>query len=460
MKFLNREDELGRLLALSRRRDGSFAVVVGRRRIGKTRLLIEWVERTGGAYFVADQSAPELQMRYLARAVSAKLDGFGEGVTFTDWRGLLGELARRADAARWRGPVVIDELPYLVLQSPELPSALQQFVDHDAKRARLAVGVAGSSQRMMQGLVMDSSAPLFGRADELMTLEPLPCRWLRVALTPRRATDALDLWTAWGGVPRYWELATHLLGSATARVDALVLDPLGPLHREADHVLLEEIPTAMEVRPLLDAIGSGAHRVSEIAGRLGRPATSLSRPLERLVSMGLVRREVPFGEPTAKRGLYRIADPFFRMWFRVVAPNRGPLATMSGAGRRDMLAKHWPGLVGQAWEELCREMVPRLGGRTPLGRLGPWGPASRWWRGAEPEWDVVAESLDGKKLLFAEVKARATARDLAALAHRPLPELATGRHVVRAMFAARSDVASARDLVVVTAEHIFGFARP
>ena len=120
------------------------------------------------------------------------------------------------------------------------------------------------------------------------------------------SADLVEHYAAWGGIPRYWELAAEESGAAVRRIERLVLDPLGPLHREPDRLLLEEVPSAVEARPLLDAIGGGAHRVSEIGGRVGRPATSMSRPLDRLVGMGLVRREVPFGESEKKsrRSLY------------------------------------------------------------------------------------------------------------------------------------------------------------
>lgn len=115
-------------------------------------------------------------------------------------------------------------------------------------------------------------------------------------------------------MPQYWELAHAARGKLEARIDALVLDPMGPLHHEPDRLLLEETPSAVELRPLLDAIGAGIHRASEIAARAGRPVTSLARPLDRLMELGLVRREVPAGEPPrqTKRSLYRLAEPFFR----------------------------------------------------------------------------------------------------------------------------------------------------
>jgi hypothetical protein len=100
---------------------------------------------------------------------------------------------------------------------------------------------------------------------------------------------------------------------------------------------------------------------------------------------------------------------------------------MTSASRRALLAKHWPGLLGQSWEELCRDAVPRLGN---------WSTASRWWRGNEPEWDVVAESIDRTKLLVGEVKIQASQRDVDNLLHRPAPAFAGHRTVVRALFAA------------------------
>ncbi len=405
MKFIDREAELARLMELSRRKAGGLAVVWGRRRIGKSRLLVEWVRKTDGVYTVADTSSSEIQRRYFASAVSVRLSGFAD-VDYRDWSTLLSRLASDAKSAGWRGPIVIDELPYLVLAAPELPAVLQRWVDHEMRAAGLVVALAGSSQRMMQGVALSAEAPLYGRAEVLMGIGPLGAQYLSQGLGRMSSVGLIENYTAWGGVPRYWELAADARGDARARLEYLALDPLGPLHREPDRILLEEVPSAAEARPVLDAIGSGAHRVSEIAGRIGKPATSLSRPLERLVEMGLVKREVPFGESErrSKRSLYRIADPFFRLWFRVVAPNRGLLATSTSATRHALLDRHFDRLAAAAWEDLCRSRVRELRRPAALAKLGPWGPAARWWKGNEPEWDIVAASVDGVHLLLGEVK--------------------------------------------------------
>jgi len=393
-----------RLEAVAGRR-GGFAVLYGRRRLGKSRLLLEWVRKRDGLYSVADQSSPEVQRRYFADLVAQRLPGFAD-VEYPDWRTLLTRLANDARIAGWRGPIIFDEFPYLAAAAPELPSVLQRWVDVDAKEAGLCVALAGSSQRMMQGLVLSRDAPLYGRSHELLEILPLDSCYLKDAFSGFGPRELVESYTAWGGVPRYWELAADTGGSARDEIDRLVLDPLGPLHTEPDRLLAEELPPAIELRPILDAIGMGAHRVSEIAGRIGQKATSLSRPLDRLVGLGLVRREVSFGESPKKsrRAVYKIDDPFVRLWFRVVAPNRGALAAASRAARLRLLDKAWSGLLGAGWEELCRNRVSKLNPATPLAKLGPWGPASRWWRGGAPEWDVVSESLEGGRVLLGEAR--------------------------------------------------------
>lgn len=404
MKFLDREEEMGRLHRLAH--TGGLAVIWGRRRIGKTRLLLEWCKQHGGLYTVADQSAAPIQRRYFAASLAARFPGFDQ-VHYPDWRSLIGRISAEAMHQRWRGPLIVDEFPYLVATSPELTSIFQVWVDHEAKEAQLAVALAGSSQRMMQGLVIEATEPLYGRATEAFSLQPLAAGYLQEALGVATAQDVILAYTAWGGVPRYWELMWEWGLLLDRAVDHLVLDPLGPLHEEPERLLLEELPPAVKLRPILDAIGLGAHKVSEIAARIGEPATSLSRPLQRLIELGLIQREIPFGasSASAKRSLYRIADPFCRMWFRVVAPNRGFLADAPTHAREKLWRGARPDLVSTAWEELCRQWVSLGAAKYPRFReMGDWEPARRFWHGEGPEWDVVSQTLDGRCVLLGEVK--------------------------------------------------------
>jgi len=418
MKFLDRRDEMRRLDS-ALRQPGSFAVIWGRRRVGKSRLLIEWSRRHGGLYTVADQSAAPVQRRYLAVAVAKRFPGFAD-VEYPDWHSFLARLAGEADRIGWQGPFVLDELPHLIAADPSFVSVLQNWLDRPERR--LCMVVSGSSLHMMHGAILDAGAPLYGRASEAFSVRPLRPGYLSEVFAVKDARELVSMYAIWGGMPRYWELAEPFGGDIETAVDRLVLDPAGPLHGEPDRLLLEETPPATALRPLLDVIGAGVHRVSEIAGRLGRVASSLPRPLASLIEMDLVRREIPFGSSpkSGKRSLYRIDDPFMRLWFRVVAPHRAALAEAPRETRLHYWRRHRPALEAAAWEELCRMAVPMLHlADTPLARLGPFEPAQRYWRGNDPELDVVAFSVDGERLLVGEAKWSAKASSGSESAPRP-----------------------------------------
>ena len=447
MEFIDRDSELRRLnRALTR--TGSFTVIWGRRRVGKSRLLIEWCRQCNGLYTVAENSAPEVQRRYLASAVAERFPGFAD-VEYPTWRALFTRLSAEADQIGWPGPFVVDELPYLIAADRGFPSEFQNWLDQPGRSLRVVV--SGSSQSMMHRAVLDASAPLFGRAVESFALRPLSAGFLAHAFKFSRFSDLVGIYALWGGMPRYWELAVPFGNDLDKAVDDLVLDPSGALHHEPERLLRQEIPPATFLRPILDVIGSGAHRLSEIAGRLGRSATSLSRPIAALVEMGLVRREVPFGSAprSGKRSLYRIDDPFLRLWFRVVAPHRAALAAASSDVRLHYWHRLRRELEAGAWEELCSAAVPRLHTSDhPLARLGPFEPAQRYWHRNTPERDIVACSVSGSRVLLGEAKwssdSQGAGRLLAGLSGADLPGV-RGSEIVPVLF-----VPNANELPVET----------
>ncbi len=400
MKFIDRYQEMKRLMRADKSDGGGLVVVWGRRRLGKSRLLTEWCGLTGGVYWVADESAPAIQRRYLAAELAEVFPGFAE-VSYSDWPGLLDRLSREARQASWRGPLVLDEFPYLVAGAAELPSILQKWIDREKREGGILLALSGSSQRMMLDSVLNSEAPLYGRADQILKIETLLPGYIGECTGIDSPQSLLDWYTCWGGVPRYWELAQPFAGKCRAAVDELVLSPLGVLHDEVDRLLRQEMPSAIPLRPILDAIGLGAHKSSEIAARLQTVATSFTRSIKQLQQLGYVCRDVPYGENEniSKKALYRLADPFLRLWFKVVAPHRGRLQTASKAARMRVLDANWPNLRAQAWEELCRMGIPRLG---LFGR--DWNHAGRCWKGNQPEWDVVSTSLDDEVIILGECK--------------------------------------------------------
>ena len=408
LPFLDRASELERLRRALDAKESSLLVAYGRRRVGKSRLLQEAIRGRRAVYYVGDERDAALQRVDLAREIAELVPGFAD-VNYPSWEPLLERWWRDAPGG---GVLVLDEFPFLVRASPELPSLLQKSVDRPGRAVRHTI-LSGSSQRMMQGLVLAATAPLYGRAREILQLEPLGAGWIRTAFGIRDAATAVDQYAAWGGIPRYWELAREHT-SRRAAVEALVLDPLGVLHREPDRLLLDDLDQTSRAASLLSLIGQGCHRVSEIGGRIGVPATSLARPLTRLIELGFVARDVPFGRSPrdTKRTYYRIADPFLRLWYRFVEPARSRLAARQITAVARSVEAEWPRFLGSVWEEMARASVPRL---AVAGRS--WSVASRWWgpdgHGQPLEVDILAEAADGSgDLLVGEAKLRATASEI------------------------------------------------
>jgi len=452
LRFLNRTDERKRLARALKAEGGALAVVYGRRRCGKSTLIQTAV---GGrdVYYLADQKEPALQIKDLAVEIDRLVPGFSSAI-YPTWDSLLRSLDQQLDR---RISLCLDEFPYLVQHAPELPSQLQKYLDLPGEK-KLNIVLCGSSQRMMHGLVLDQAAPLYGRAVEILKIQPLRAGWIRPGLG-LAGVEAVEAFSVWGGVPRYWELASQF-GSLEEGIRELILDRNGVLHEEPLRLLMDDMRSAVQPYSLLSVIGQGCHRMSEIAGRLGKPATGIMRPLSQLVDLGYVRREIPFGEDskTSKRSLYKIDDPFLAFYFRFLQPNKSQLEVRAAAAVMAEVLRQLPLHVSLIWEELARSSVPscRIGGHE-------WGAARRWWGagrdGAPLELDVVAESRDGEVVLIGEAKWSAAdiqaskVRDRLLSLAKNLP-FVRGREVVPVLWAKRGR--KAQDVCVLTPEAVLG----
>lgn len=447
MEFLDRTEELARLVRTVRSKTGSLCCVYGRRRCGKSRLLKEALAGATTVLHVADQMEPSMQRARLARDISPLVPGI-DRATYPDWSSLFD---RWADAAAPGTCLVLDEFPYLAEKSPELPSILQRIVDRLPERGVHLV-LCGSSQRMMQGLVLDAAAPLYGRSREILKVAPLPFGWAAEAFRKSTPLQLLERYAVFGGVPRYWELAADYSSNEDAIRD-LVLSPLGVLHNEPRHLLLDDLADVAQAASVLALIGQGCCRLSEIAGRLGKPATSLTRPLSRLLELDFVVRETPFGadERNGKKSLYRLADPFLAFWYRLVQPNLSAFARVPPMDVWRPLREPYRQHVADVFETLARRAAPRL-----KGGVG-WGEAKRWWGagrdGIPLELDIVVSSQDGRRLLVGEAKRKVHGRDVARL-HAELrakagrlPFVHDSIDVQTCLFAAESDGAEGRGVV-------------
>lgn len=311
-KFINRHSELQ---ILDKTRSG-LIVVYGRRRIGKTTLIRHWLKDKPYFYSQAIEADPRVQIDQLYADLG---EAFAVRVRPKDWSEFLELLKNLKNAAY----LCIDEFPYLVASDPTLPSRFQKWVDHD-RPSGLTIILMGSSQRMMHDIFLNDAAPLFGRATALLNLKPMSypafCQSQKLNQEDPRAFEIFSLV---GGIPKYWELLDSKK-SALENAEELYFSSHAYMENEPFRLLHDEGLDGNRPHSLLELIGRGVHRPSELGSKLQVPQTHLSRPLRQLVDMSFVSREVPFGESErdSKRSLYRIQDPALRFWFGTFSPHQ------------------------------------------------------------------------------------------------------------------------------------------
>ena len=399
MEFVDRTVEQERLTQLLSKKTPGFAIVRGRRRIGKS-TLVKKVLTSSDIYFEADRTDAATQMANFSYVASHVFDGFDDAV-YRDWRSLLTALNHRATE---KFTVCLDEFPYLVDSDPSLPSVIQTLLDSDSLKYNIIL--CGSSQAMMYDLTHDEASPLFGRKEADFNIRPIKLPYLQEALGLNEI-ETIENYAIWGGIPRYWKLRED---SASLReaIDEHALSSFGALYEEPHHLFRDDFRDIVKTATIMTIVGGGATRLKEIAAKCNEPATNLSRPLSKLIDLGYLEKDIPFGVPAKdnKKSLYRIADPFLYFHYKFVPANRSFIELGRTAIINNLLDRRLPELTGYWWERLCRDAVT---GNTLRGVT--YTEARRWWGQVlvdgeykDMELDVVAESLDKKHILLGECK--------------------------------------------------------
>jgi AAA+ ATPase superfamily predicted ATPase len=358
-KFINRESELAQLEGQFACNSGSLVVLYGRRRLGKTCLLRQFASGKPHCYFMADRAGESDLRRSLAKAMALALgEPVLEAAEYASWYDLFAAFDRLRSKDQ-RFVLIFDEYQYLCQVQSAFSTFLQKWWDEHWSVANMVVVLCGSVTSMMYRETLAASAPLYGRASAQILLRPIGFSHIAKFLPDKTCTEQLEFFALTGGVPRYLHLASPYRSFKEALV-ALVLNPDGILHNEARQLLQEEIQTPNQCWSILNAIGSGANRISEIASRMGQPANKLTRYMDLLKDLHLVRRETPVLERNpskSKKGIYVVSDPFFRMWFGAIYPYGSFFEFAETEPAYSRIEKRINTLISECYEEVCRQWI-------------------------------------------------------------------------------------------------------
>lgn len=360
--FVGRKAELALLESAWRAEGGAMIPVYGRRRVGKSELLVKFMAGKPAVYMTGKQAPADLQLREFLRAAAAALhEPLLAEHPVADW-----PAAFRLVEERWKRPgkliVALDEFQWMAAASPELPSVLQECWDRRWRTGRIMLILCGSYLGFMEREVLSKKSPLFGRRTAQILLRPFGHREAAEFHPGWSRPNQAALWFICGGLPFYLRCFSPAL-SLEQNLARNIFDEMGLLFREPEFLLREELRDLASYNAILLALAAGSPTNSGISRATGIGDRALHYYLSTLVELGYVQRRYPLtgARPTARQVRYSLEDPLLRFWFRFVYPNLSLIARL-GAARavRELVLPELEDWFGHGFERLCREALPAL----------------------------------------------------------------------------------------------------
>lgn len=405
MNFLGREKEI-LVLEKEYNRDSGFVVIYGRRRIGKTTLIKQFIKSKNAFYFLATKEVESQSMKRFA-GVIARTTGNSvlQKAAFSDWLDLFQAVADYKPNEK--KVLVIDEFPYLVKVNDSFPSILQNAWDEILKDSNVMLILCGSLISMMKKHALSYESPLYGRRTAQMRIAPLP--FTTVYENQKLSfEEAAEQYSITGGVPKYMEFFSD--GQPLyEQIKENVLSKNGFLYEEPNFLLTDEVQVPTNYFSIIKVIADGNHKLGTIAGILGLETSALTPYLKTLSELGFIEKQVPVTERNAektRKGLYFISDNFLRFWFRYVYPYKGELELDNTQISLDELDKDFKEkFVAFAYEDICKEIFARLCSDKAID-FTPSKIGSYWLndKSGNTQIDVMAVDTVNKRLFAGECK--------------------------------------------------------
>lgn len=402
--FIGRERELQILEKLYEGESFECVVIYGRRRVGKTTLINEFVKGKRAIFYPGIDSNEKQNLELFSSSIMSA--AVGANTVFREWSDAFEYIYQLSVDERLI--LVIDEYPYLANCYPGISSLLASVIDHKFMHSRLYLILCGSALSFMEHQVLGYQSPLYGRRTAQMKIKPFSFAECREFYSGFDKQELALAYGITGGIPLYLSKLKDGY-SMEENIKDNFFDTASYLFEEPSNLIKQECREPMQYNAIIKAIATGASKISEITKKAGMNDTAMtSNYLGRLISLGIVERETPYKNENSRKTIYRLADGMFLFWYRFVPANMGLIQQ----GAKELVYEKVKGQInaymGIIFEEICRQYLwkENLAGRLPM----VFTDIGRWWgndpvRKEEAEIDLLADNENGEAL-FAECKWR------------------------------------------------------
>lgn len=400
--FIGRNTELKILDKLYCSNRFEFAVIYGRRRVGKTALINEFSRDKDTIFFTGVETNAKQNLENFSRCIMEYQTGFAVDSSFASFQAALEYVFQLAQKKRL--VLVIDEYPYVARASKSFASTLQLLIDKNKDSSKLFLILCGSSMSYMEDNVLAYKAPLYGRRTAQLKIQPFDffesCRYFENF----SGEDKALAYGIMGGTPQYLMQMDDRL-SIEDNIKNTHLNPASSIFEEPNNLLKQEVREPAIYNAVITAIATGASKMNEISGKIDEDTSVCATYIKNLISLGIVKKEMPYGEKSGRKTIYSIEDNMFRFWYRFVPGNTSLISRGAADLAYSRIAPELSAYMGGVFEEICKQYLWRLllAGKcavsfTELGRWWGTNPKTR----TQEEIDIMGTDKDSA--LFGECK--------------------------------------------------------
>ena len=401
--FVGRERELSKLNELHNTNVFQFPVIYGRRRVGKTALINEFIKDKEAIYFTGIESNEKQNLENLSRSIMTFSDAALVDSAFSSFQSALEYVFNLSQTKRII--LVIDEYPYVAKASKSFASVLQALINKHKETSKLFLILCGFSMSFMENHVLAYKAPLYGRRTAQFKIIPFDFFESRSYFKSFSDLDVAVIYGIVGGTPQYLLQMNDVL-SLEANIKRCFLDTSNPLFEEPNNLLKQEVREQATYNAIISAIATGSTKLSEIASKIGEETSACAAYIRNLISLGIVRKETPITERSSRKTIYRIDDNLFRFWYCFIPDNIASISRGMADAAYARIAPKLSEYMGAVFEDICTQYLWNINAKgdckisfTELGR---------WW-GNDPknkcEVEIDIMGVDGRaSALFCECK--------------------------------------------------------